>query len=95
MIESIIGCKWSLSVIEALSNGICRPGEMQRAIPDISAKVLNERLQKLLKFGVIHKKIFPETPLHVEYTFSEFGKKFKRLIGEIESLQEELEDYRR
>jgi len=68
---------------------------MQRSIPGISAKVLNERLQKLLKFGVIHKKIFPETPPHVEYSFSEFGKKFKRLISEIESLQEELEDYRR
>ena len=42
MVEDIVGCKWSLSVINAGKSDIVRPGEIQRAIDGISTKVLNE-----------------------------------------------------
>lgn len=53
MVEDIIGCKWSLSVIEAVKNDIVRPGEIQRSIEGISTKVLNERFNKMLRYGIM------------------------------------------
>ena len=90
MVESIIGCKWSLSVLRLLRNGINRPGEMQRQVDGLTTKVLNERLIKLTRFGIIGKEIYPETPPRVEYFFTEFGNKFLNIVDVVEDLQNEL-----
>lgn len=90
MVESIIGCKWSLSVLGLIRNGVNRPGEMQRNVDGLTTKVLNERLVKLYKFGIIDKKIYPETPPKVEYYFTEFGTKFLKIVDVVENLQHDL-----
>ena len=62
MVESIIGCKWSLTVLSLVRKGVRRPGEMEHAIDGLSGKVLNERLAKLVRFGILDKTSFPEVP---------------------------------
>ncbi len=94
MVESIIGCKWSLSVLRLIRIGVNRPGEMQRNVEGLTTKVLNERLTKLYKFGIIDKKIYPETPPKVEYNFTEFGQKFLQIVDVVENLQSELNNVR-
>ncbi len=47
MLEDILGCKWSLSVLRLVRDGVRRPGAMQKAVDGLSTKVLNERLRKL------------------------------------------------
>ncbi len=91
MVEDIIGCKWSLSVIEAVKNDIVRPGEIQRSIEGISTKVLNERFNKMLRYGIMKKTIYPEVPPRVEYKLTEFGKKFVVILNQIDQLQSEIE----
>jgi hypothetical protein len=53
MVESIIGCKWSLSVLQMVDRGINRPGAMERAIEGLTTKVLNERLRKLVNYKIL------------------------------------------
>lgn len=91
MVEDIIGCKWSLSVLAMISIGINRPGAMEREIDGLTAKVLNERLRKLQDFGIIEKEIFPETPPRVEYRLTGFGVKFRAVLDQIEILENEIE----
>ena len=45
MVEDIIGCKWSLTVLGLVSDGVHRPGAMQRRVPGLTAKVLKEPSQ--------------------------------------------------
>jgi DNA-binding HxlR family transcriptional regulator len=92
MVESIVGCKWSLSVLQLIRNGTNRPGEMQRQVEGLTTKVLNERLNKLHRFGIIQKEVFPETPPHVEYHFTSFGRRFLEIIDVVEKVQAELND---
>jgi DNA-binding HxlR family transcriptional regulator len=92
MVENIIRCKWSLSVIGLISSGVNRPGAMERSIDGLTTKVLNERLRKLVRFGIITKTVFPETPPRVEYEFTEFGRKFVRLLDAIEALEKEISE---
>lgn len=92
MIEDVIGCKWSLSVIGLVRQGINRPGAMERSVAGLTTKVLNERLRKLIGYGVLHRKVFAEVPPHVEYSLTDFGNKFVGIIDNIESLERELNE---
>lgn len=90
MVEDIIGCKWSLSVLDLVRKGIDRPGAMERAVDGLTTKVLNERLRKLVRFGILEKTIFPEVPPRVEYKLTQFGTRFIKLLDEIDNLEAEL-----
>jgi len=91
MVESIIGCKWSLSVLQLIQDGIKRPGAMQRQVEGLTTKVLNERLRKLTRYNIIEKIVYPESPPRVEYEFTTFGNKFLEIIAVINKLQLELD----
>jgi DNA-binding HxlR family transcriptional regulator len=86
MVEDIIGCKWSLTVLRLITQGVSRPGAMQRRVPGLTAKVLNERLRKLLRFGIIERHVFAEVPPRVEYTLTGFGRRFDGVLKEIAAL---------
>jgi DNA-binding HxlR family transcriptional regulator len=90
MMESVVGCKWSLSVLDLIRSDVTRPGKMEHAIDGLSAKVLNERLRKLQDFGLIEKRVFAETPPHVEYHLTEFGNRFVAILDSIHALQNEF-----
>ncbi|MDP1612869.1 MAG: helix-turn-helix domain-containing protein [Sulfuritalea sp.] len=91
MVESIIGCKWSLTVLSLVRKGVRRPGEMEHAIDGLSGKVLNERLAKLVRFDILDKTSFPEVPPRVEYDLTVFGRHFITLIDQVDELQQTLE----
>ncbi len=91
MVENIIRCKWSLSVLELVRQGVNRPGAMLRSVEGLTTKVLNERLRKLVRFGILEKTIYPEVPPRVEYELTEFGRKFTGLLAAIEELEAEID----
>ena len=90
MVEDIVGCKWSLCVLELAGRGVNRPGEMQRSYRGLSAKVLNERLRKLVRYGILEREAFAEVPPRVEYRLTPFGRRFGRLIEDIHVLEREI-----
>lgn len=89
MVERIVGCKWSLHVLACVRRGIVRPGAIQRAVPGLSAKVLNERLRRLVAFGVLERRIFAEVPPRVEYRLTPFGERFLDILDRIAALEHE------
>lgn len=90
MVEDIVGCKWSLCVLDLIEKGCSRPGVMQRSVSGLSAKVLNERLRKLLRYGIIERQVYAEVPPHVEYRLTPFGRRFSRILAAIRDLEREL-----
>ncbi len=90
MFETCIGCKWTLVVLGHVRNGVNRPGAMERATPGLTAKVLSERLTKLMAFGILAKRSFPEIPPRVEYTLTPFGERFVAILDQIERLKAEF-----
>jgi len=92
MVETIFGCKWSLTVYQLLSNGINRPGEMVRSVEGLTTKVLNDCLRKNTQFGILERVSYNEVPPRVEYKVTVFGEKFLRIIDELEKLQDEIHE---
>lgn len=93
MVESIVGCKWSVGLLRHLAEGRSRPSALLRASPGLSTKVMNERLRKMLRFGIVRRTVFGEKPpVEVEYTFTPFGRRFIAIIEEVRRLQAAVDD---
>lgn len=90
MAEDILGCKWSLTVLQLVQQGICRPGLMERSIEGLTTKVLNERLRKLTHYKILQRHAYPEIPPRVEYCLTSFGEKFVGILDKLAELDEEL-----
>lgn len=91
MVESIYGCKWSLTVYQLLANDVNRPGEMVRNVAGLTTKVLNQCLKRNVEFGILDKTVYNELPPRVEYHVTEFGEKFLGILGQLEALQNEID----
>jgi len=87
-LEDVIGCKWSVSVLLAVQEGVNRPGAMERRIEGISTKVLSERLRKLGAYGLIEQKRYAESPPRTEYALTPMGTEVVDIIARIRKLDQ-------
>ena len=90
MVETVVGCKWSLTVVDLVQRGIRRPGAMERTVEGLTAKVLNDCLRLLVSYNVLEKRSYPEVPPRVEYYFTPFGRKFVETFKFLDALEEQL-----
>ena len=88
-LEDVVGCKWSAAVLAAIGRGVTRPGQLERFIPGISTKVLNERLRKLMDYQLISRREFPGKVLRVEYSLTKTGRNLSAIIEQIRDLDEQ------
>lgn len=91
IVENVVGCKWTLHVLAHVRGGVTRPGQLVRSAPGLTTKVLNERLRKLVRYGVLEKTVFPEVPPHVEYRLTPLGTRLNAVLDAIASLQKDLD----
>lgn len=81
---SIIGGKWKIVVISSLVNkGTHRYKELERAIQDVTPKMLVKVLKELEEEKLIVRKVYAEVPPRVEYSVTELGLSLNKLILEI------------
>jgi DNA-binding HxlR family transcriptional regulator len=70
----VVGGKWKLRIIIALSEGNMRFNELQRTVKGISARVLSNELKDLEENGFIARKVHSDaTPVIVEYEVTEYA----------------------
>ncbi len=72
----LFSVKWTSMVLYALHHGTMRPGELQRALPGISKKMLTQTLRELEADGLICRKVHPVMPPCVHYSLTPFGRIF-------------------
>lgn len=91
MVEDIVGCKWSLAVLGRIRAGVTRPGAIRRSLTGLSTKVMNERLAKMVRFGLLARRSYDERRPRVEYVLTPLGEELTVILDQIESLQARLE----
>jgi len=79
----IFAGKWTLLIIFQINRRTIRYGELKRAIPNISEKILIDELKFLCNKGLVKKEQYPEVPPRVEYSLTELGEKVLPIIDEI------------
>lgn len=68
-----IGDRWSMLVLLNLEAGPIRFTSLQRAIGDISHRMLAKTLRTLEQDGLVSRKVFPTVPPKVEYALTSLG----------------------
>ena len=73
-----VGDKWSLLVLNALQRhtGPMRFGELRKALPDVSSKILTTTLSNLEADGFLVREVFAEVPPRVEYSLTDRALSF-------------------
>jgi len=80
---AVINGKWKPYIFRHLIDRTKRFGELQRALPQVTRKILTQQLRELEDDGVLIRTVFPQVPPKVEYSLSDYGR---TLIPIIDSL---------
>ena len=81
--SELIGRRWTGAIIFVLLKARCRFAVLRDAIPDITDRMLSERLQELEQEGIVERTVLPETPLRVEYALTKKGRALATAIDAI------------
>jgi DNA-binding HxlR family transcriptional regulator len=81
----LIGKRWTGAIVCALTEGPLRFGELKRAIPGLSDRLLSGRLRELEQEGLVEREVEPGSPVHVTYSLTEAGAELGPAIGEIKT----------
>ena len=89
---SLIDNKWKTLIIgEIMFEGARRFGELRKALPGISQKVLTQNLRLMEDGGLVMRRVFAEVPPRVEYSLTDLGLSLRPII---DSMMEWGEEYR-
>ena len=72
--SELIGRRWTGAIIFVLLSTRCRFATLREAIPDITDRMLSERLQELEEEGIVERTVIPDTPVRVEYALTKKGR---------------------
>jgi DNA-binding HxlR family transcriptional regulator len=79
----LIGGRWTGALIQLLLQGRMRFAQLRAAIPDISDRMLSERLRELEAEGIVARIVVPETPVRVEYELTEKGRALEHALAAV------------
>lgn len=80
---TLLSGKWTLLILFQINENVMRYGELKRAIPGISEKILIQELNMLVESKLVSKKAYPEIPPKVEYTLTELGLKTLPIVDKL------------
>lgn len=80
---SMLGKKWTGLILHVLLSGSTRFKEIKEMVPQMSDKMLAERLKELEEFGIIERKVYPEIPVRIEYQLTEKGSDLEKVVASI------------
>jgi DNA-binding HxlR family transcriptional regulator len=72
--SELIGSRWTGAIIYVLLKKRCRFATLRDAIPQITDRMLSERLHELEQEGILERSVVPETPVRVEYELTRKGR---------------------
>jgi DNA-binding HxlR family transcriptional regulator len=76
----LIGKRWSGAILFVLMDGPLRFSEVKTLVPDLSDRLLSERLKELEAAGIVERRVIDDTPVRVEYALTEKGAGLEPVI---------------
>ena len=70
----LIGKRWTGAIVFVLMDGPLRFSEVKVLVPDLSDRLLSERMKELEAEGIVERHVIDDTPVRVEYVLTEKGE---------------------
>ena len=70
----LIGKRWTGAILFVLMDGPLRFSEVKQLVPELSDRLLSERMKELEAEGIVERRVFDDTPVRVEYVLTAKGE---------------------
>jgi len=81
----LIGKRWTGAIVIALTERSMRYGELGKAIPGLSDRLLSQRLRELEEEGLVERQVEAGAPVRVIYSLTEAGQQLDPVLSELKS----------
>ena len=78
----LVGRRWTGAILRVLMDGALRFSEIAQAVPELSDRLLSERMKELESRGMVERRVIPGPPLRVEYELSRMGRELEPALSE-------------
>ena len=82
----LIGKRWTGAIIHVLL--VAEPlrfSEISQAVPELSDRLLSERMKALESRGLVQRTVLPGSPVRAEYSLTDMGRDLAKAVGEIKA----------
>lgn len=80
----LVGRRWTGAILRVLMDGPMRFSEIAQAIPEMSDRLLSERMKELEARGIVERTVHSGPPVRVEYSLSRMGRELGPALSEIQ-----------
>ena len=70
----LVGKRWTGAILSVLLDGPLRFSEVKTLVPDLSDRLLSERLKELESEEIVERRVHGEIPVRVEYSLTDKGR---------------------
>jgi DNA-binding HxlR family transcriptional regulator len=70
----LVGKRWTGAILMVLLDGPLRFSEVKVLVPDLSDRLLSERLKELEAEGIVERRVIDDVPVRVEYELTDKGQ---------------------
>ena len=82
----LVGKRWTGAILLVMiDEGALRFSEVKTRVPELSDRLLSERMKELESEGIVERRVFAETPVRVEYVLTEKGRALEPALRELKS----------
>jgi DNA-binding HxlR family transcriptional regulator len=79
----LVGRRWTGAILRVLMDGALRFSEIAQAVPELSDRLLSERLKELEAEGIVARTVTPDTPVRIDYRLTERGADLTKVMDEL------------
>src|ERR1700727_2110104 len=80
----LVGRRWTGAILRVLMDGPLRFSEIAQSVPELSDRLLSERMKELERRGIVERTVISAPPLRVEYELSAMGHELEPALTELE-----------
>jgi len=80
----LVGRRWTGAILRVLMDGPLRFSEIAQAIPELSDRLLSERMKELESRGIVERTVISGPPLRVRYGLSRMGAELGPALIELQ-----------
>ncbi len=80
----LVGRRWTGAILRVLMDGALRFSEIAQAVPELSDRLLSERMKELERRGIVERRVISGPPLRVEYELSQMGHELEPALAELQ-----------
>ena len=81
----LVGKRWTGAILLVLMDGPARFSEIKQLVPDLSDRLLSERMKELEAEGIVTRRVIADTPVRVQYELTPKGRALEPAVRALKS----------